>query len=72
MAIMEKRKAKSAIVRNKRSRQMIGTMRSPTFAEHEHDYSHFLQQLADRAREMLRLRSKVAKAGAPSLLRSVA
>jgi hypothetical protein len=72
MAKIKKRKAESAIVRDKRSRLMIGTMRLPTFAEHEHDYSHFLQQLADQASEMLRLRSKVAKAGAPSLLRSVA
>jgi hypothetical protein len=61
MANMQKRKAESAIVRNKRSRLMIGTMRSPTFAEREHDYSHFLQRLADQASEMLRLRSKVAK-----------
>jgi hypothetical protein len=68
MAKVKKRKAESAIA----SRLMIGTMRSPTFAEHEHDYSHFLQRLADQASEMLRLRSTVAKAGAPSLLRSVA
>ena len=51
---------------------MIGTMRLPTFAEREHDNAHFLQRLADQASEMLLLRSKVAKAGAPSLLRSVA
>ena len=61
MANTQKRKAESAIVR-KRSRLMIGTMRLPTFAEHEHDYSHFLQQLADRAREaeMFLLKSKAA------------
>ena len=73
MAKIKKREAESGIVRNRRSRLMIGTMRSPTFAEHENDYAYFLRQLADQARsEMLRLRSKVAKAGAPSLLRSVA
>ncbi len=51
MANTQKRKAESVIVRDKRSRLMIGTMRLPTFAEHEPDYSHFLQQLAERARE---------------------
>ena len=72
MAKIKKREAESEIVRNRRSRLMIGTMRSPTFAEHENEYAYFLRQLADQASEMLRLRSKVAKAGAPSLLRSVA
>jgi hypothetical protein len=57
-----KLKSESAIVRNKRSRLMIGTMRLPTFAEREHDYSHFLQRLADQASEaeMLHLKSKAA------------
>ena len=62
MANTQKRKAESAIVRDKRSRLMIGTMRLPTFAEHQHDYSHFLQQLTDRAREaeMFLLKSNAA------------
>ena len=73
MAKIKKREAESEIVRNRRSRLMIGTMRSPTFAEQENDYAYFLRQLADQGEsEMLRLRSKVAKAGAPSLLRFVA
>jgi hypothetical protein len=57
-----KLKSESAIVRNERSRLMIGTMRLPTFAEHEHDYSHFLQRLADQASEaeMRHLKSKAA------------
>jgi hypothetical protein len=62
MANTQKRKAESGIVRNKRSRLMIETMRLPTFAEREHDYSHFLQRLADQASEaeMLHLGSKAA------------
>ncbi len=51
MAKTKKRKAESAIFRNKRSRLMIGTMRLPTFAEREHDYTHFLQRLTDQASE---------------------
>jgi hypothetical protein len=62
MANTRKRKAESEIVRDKRSRLMIGTMRLPTFAEHEHDYAHFLQRLADQASEaeMFLLKSNAA------------
>ena len=62
MAKIKKREAESGVIRDARSRLMIGTMRSPTFAEHEHDYAYFLRQLADQAREaeMFLLRSNAA------------
>ena len=63
MAKIKKREAESrGVIRDARSRLMIGTMRSPTFAEHEHDYAYFLRQLADEAREaeMFLLRSNAA------------
>ena len=62
MAKTKKRKAESGFAHNNRNRLMIGTMRLPTFAEREHDYTHFLQGLADQASEaeMLHLKSKAA------------
>ena len=62
MAKIKKREAESGVIRDMRSRLMIGTIRSPTFTEREHDYAYFLRQLADQARdaEMFLLRSNAA------------